>query len=301
MTSLPSPHANSDASRVQADRQLDSLLEAWMTPPEGLAQRICDRCRDDAGEEAFLRPAVYPRRRNWGQVILSLAACLCLLASLTVLLRERPQVAGEREAVSVMAAAPALGSVPRAFSQEAPVPAASPRVASLPAPAAVPASQEAAPRVASSHSLREQGFSFQDDLSLRRRRLVSPPQNVTAVSAQGGFPEGELASHVSPLPVAEQKVTHVWLASSKFSPEKLEDFLKKNPVLARGSAVPDEQGIFTVSLLAMDTEIQYTVDVLFGELHWKLLSPDSPQPGQRENTPVTGKPIRYTMKIIPQK
>ncbi|MGN0867162.1 MAG: hypothetical protein ACI4SG_05750 [Oligosphaeraceae bacterium] len=283
MTSLPTNPANADASREQADRQLDSLLDAWMTPPEGLSQRICSRCRDYAGEEKFLRPALSPRRGLWGQSILAMAACLCLLVSLAVLLWDRSQDVSSPEGVQVMALAPVMPLAPKMAAVAAPAPALLSRektdLASLP--------------------LRERGFSFQDDLSLRRRTRALPSQNVTAASAaQGGFSEAH--SNVSPLPAAEREVTHVWLAPRKLSEEKLEDFLKRNPVLAQGSAVPDEKGIYTVSLLAMDTEIQHTVDVLFRDLHWKLLSPDSPQPGQGGNTPITGKPVRYTLKIIPQ-
>ncbi len=281
MTPLPSPPANADATaREQAERQLDSLLDAWMTPPEGLAQRICARCREEAEEEEFLGPVpVSSRRRGWGQALLSLAACLCLLASATVLLRGRGTEASSPEAVSVL-----------------PSPVA---VRPWEAPSSLPALSQEQQDVVASLPLRERGFSFQDDLLFRRRTPALPPQNVTAVSARGGF--SAASSNVTPLPAAEREVTHVWLAPKMLSQEKLQEFLTRNPVLAQGSAVPDDHGVYTLSLQAMDTEIQHTVDVLFRDLHWKLLSPDSPQPGQGDKTPVTGKPIRYTLKIIPQK
>ena len=67
MTPSPSPSSPAKAPSQRAERQLDTILDAWMAPPEGLARRVCLRCHEYAGEEAFLWPA-RPSRRPfpWG-------------------------------------------------------------------------------------------------------------------------------------------------------------------------------------------------------------------------------------------
>ena len=291
MTPSPSPSSPAKAPSQRAERQLDTILDAWMAPPEGLARRVCLRCHEYAGEEAFLWPA-RPSRRPfpWGAAVASLAACLCLMASLGTYLGLK----GQADSASSLARA---NSLPSLEAEEAAP--AMPMAAMAPQSSSFAARSREIPLAEGLTASRSLGFSFLDDLALRVRRTNLPPQHLTAASNGGRF-SGDAAG-ARPLPAPEQKVTHVWIASRHFSPEKLEDFLKRNPVLSKGSASPDEHGVYTVSLLAMDTEIQHTVDTLFEKLHWKLLSPESPQPGQGGNTPVAGRPIHYAMKILPQK
>ncbi len=304
--------AQEDASSRE-EQLLDQLLDQYMAPPEDLSQRILARCHDAAEEDAFLREeeatimARRPRRFGFWRVA-SLAACLCLGCYLGVVWASNR---AQDSASPALQLAKALTVAPVAL--ETPFAAKTPAVASVAtaddtvAMNAAPALMNAAPRPVQSAeavvpvgelaTADPRGFSFRDEQSLRKQAAFrAPSQDVRTVSTQGG--ETVNASRRKRLAPMESEVTQVWVAPEMLSQEKLQAFLEKHPATTAGSATPDENGVLTFTILAMDTEIQQLVDTLFTQLHWKLLSPNSPQPGEFLNTPIAGEPVKYTIKLV---
>jgi hypothetical protein len=303
--------AQEDASSRE-DQLLDQLLDQYMAPPEDLSQRILARCHEAAEEDAFLREAeaTMVRRPRFGfWRVAALAACLCLGCYLGVVWATNR---AQDSASPVLQLAKALTGAPVAL--ETPFTAETPAVAAVAAEDdavamndASPVLMKAAPRPAQSTeavvpsgelaTADPRGFSFRDEQSLRKQAAFrAPSQDVRTVSTQGG--ETVNASRRKRLAPMESEVTQVWVAPEMLSQEKLQAFLEKHPATTAGSATPDENGVLTFTILAMDTEIQQLVDTLFSQLHWKLLSPNSPQPGEFLNTPIAGEPVKYTIKLV---
>lgn len=299
-----------DVSRE--DQLWDQLLDQYMAPPEDLSQRILARCHEAAEEDAFLQEEDAPVLRRPRFVfwrVASLAACLCLgcyLGIVWVANRAQDSASPALQLVQALAAPPAaqpVAETPFAAESEASAPAL---IADNEAVVmnAAPALLKEAPRTAPSKMVSGElatadprGFSFRDEQALRRQAsFLTPAQEVRTVSTQGSETAG--ASRRKRLAPMESEVTQVWVAPEMLSQEKLQAFLEKHPATTAGSATPDENGVLTFTILAMDTEIQQLVDTLFSQLHWKLLSPNSPQPGEFSNTPIAGDPVKYTIKLV---
>ncbi len=304
--------AQEDASRE--DQLLDQLLDQYMAPPQGLSQRILARCHEAAEEDAFLREedAIVVRRARFGfWRAASLAACLCLGCYLGVVWttnRSQDNASPALQLAKALAVAPAIPeSAPETPFAGIENTASAPAVA---AAATIPTDDtvalKAAPRRAPAEAVvpsgelataDPRGFSFRDEQSLRKQAAFrTPSQEVRTVSTQGG--ETVNSSRRKRLAPMESEVTQVWIAPEMLSQEKLQAFLEKHPATTAGNASPDENGVLTFTILAMDTEIQQLVDTLFSQLHWKLLSPNSPQPGEFYNTPIAGEPVKYTIKLV---
>lgn len=295
------------------DQLLDQLLDQYMAPPEDLSQRILARCHEAAEEDAFLQEEESPVSRRlrfsfWR--VASLAACLCLGCYLGVVWtanRAQDSTSPALQLVQALAAPSAaqpVAETPFAAESEASASALfadNEAVVVNAAPALLKeAPRPAPPKMVSAGELATadpRGFSFRDEQTLRRRASFrTPAQEVRTVSTQGGEAAG--TSRRKRLAPMESEVTQVWVAPEMLSQEKLQAFLEKHPATTAGSAVPDENGVLTFTILAMDTEIQQLVDTLFSQLHWKLLSPNSPQPGEFQNTPIAGEPVKYTIKLV---
>lgn len=279
---------------VGRERRLNQLLDGYCETPSGLAEGISQACRDEMDEEEFLapKPSIAAPRHALFEYVLKVAALVAVIAGAFFYIgRQSAYLGGD----AVLASTDTPVSVDSLFIDEV-----APRaVASIPK---APARAYTSPRLDTGVELSgktadpSQGFSLRDSQAFVASQTQNPRQNVTMASSNGA--DSLRGQHGASLAKVHDEVTHVWLADELPSPERIQSFLDKNNVNASGNATPDENGVISITFMGTDAGVQTIADTLYGEKHWKLLSPDYPQPNQAARTALLGAPVKYNIKIV---
>ncbi len=283
---------------LEKEQKLNSLLDGYLTPPAELNDRILQACKDAKEEDEFLMapvpaPSRFQRhtRRAWYSYAAA-AALLVVGVLVGVLIPNSTEHSLESADVMMVDAAPA------AVAYEAPAVAmADEAPASLMmAKAFAPVQEEnlAMPPVMVADG--SEGFSLKDSLAFSKGRTV--PQDVTTVSMKNAAPRGRRHGHLAPI---GDEVTHVWLADTLPSADELQAFTQKNHGEICTPVSVNDKGVLSISLTATDEEVQQIADKLYSGSHWKLLSPASPQPCLANRTSFNGHPVKYNIKVVPNK
>lgn len=279
---------------VGRERRLNQLLDGYCETPSGLAEGISQACRDEMDEEEFLapKPSIAALRRALFEYVLKVAALVAVIAGAFFYIGRQSAYLGG-DAVAASTETPV--SVDSLFIDEV-----APRaVASIPK---APARAYTSPRLDTGVELSgktadpSQGFSLRDSQAFVASQTQNPRQNVTMASSNGA--DSLRGQHGASLAKVHDEVTHVWLADELPSPERIQSFLDKNNGNASGNATPDENGVISITFIGTDAGVQTIADTLYGEKHWKLLSPDYPQPNQAARTALLGAPVKYNIKIV---
>ena len=279
---------------VGRERRLNQLLDGYCEPPSGLAEGISQACRDEMDEEEFLAPRhsfATPRRALF-EYVLKVAALVAVIAGAFFYIgRQSTYLGGD----AVVASTETPVSVDSLFIDEV-----APR--SVASTSKEPARAYTSPRLDTGLELSgktadpSQGFSLRDSQAFVASQTQNPRQNVTMASSNGA--DSLRGQHGTSLAKVHDEVTHVWLADELPSPERIQSFLDKNRDNASGNATPDENGVISITFMGTDEGVQTIADTLYGEKHWKLLSPDYPQPNQAARTALLGAPVKYNIKIV---
>ena len=275
---------------VGRERRLNQLLDGYCETPAGLAEGISQACRDEMDEEEFLapRPSIAAPRRALFEYVLKVAALVAVIAGAFFYIgRQSAYLGGDAVAASteffrgrgVHPQARAVASIPKASSRAY----TSPRL-------------DTGLELSGKTADPSQGFSLRDSQAFVASQTQNPRQNVTMASSNGA--DSLRGQHGASLAKVHDEVTHVWLADELPSPERIQSFLDKNNGNASGNATPDENGVISITFMGTDAGVQTIADTLYGEKHWKLLSPDYPQPNQAARTALLGAPVKYNIKIV---
>ncbi len=246
---------------LRACREVDAMVARAVNPPAALSARIKAACRAEAARRR--KPMVMWPGHAW-HLAAAAAACAAVVALLVMVTED-----GAEQKKAVRTA--------RVPSPSAAKPAAVPSPSVAKTPAAVPV--RPAPKT-----------------------IRTPATEVVSEQGQGIRPVGltwdanPYLNGATDMPGVGDFVRHVWVVRDSAAAAA---FIRQN--LPRHSVLHDlsTNGRNLYRLIIPDVEMQTFVDRLAGA-GYSLVSPSLPQPGATQPLNTFGKPVVYTVEIVPE-